>query len=150
MRRWLVLGVVGLLMVGVVIVLRGLRGIGPLGGRLGSTVTSVKPVGFALPPRTEDPRMLAVVLPWDEETYCNGQFTVRAVESDTRVEIADVVSRQFRGPVSCLGLVTRDGKAAAALRLEAPVGDRQVIRARDRQALAKVNWPATLLGGSAQ
>jgi hypothetical protein len=150
MRRWLLLGVVGLLIVGAVIVLRGLQGTGPLGARLGSTVTSVRPIGYALPPSTEDPRTLVVLFPWDEATYCNGQFTVRAVESDTRVEIADVVSRQLRGTVSCLGLVARDGKAAAAARLDMPVGDRQVIRARDGQPLAKVNWPAAMLGGSAQ
>ena len=149
MRRLVLSAAVGLLIVGAVVILRGFQGAGPLGARLGSTVTSVRPAAFALPPSTEDPRTIAVVFPWDEESYCNGQFTVRAVESDTRVEIEEVVSRQLRGTVSCLGLVTRDGQAAAALRLAAPVGDRHVVRAPDRQSLAKVSWPQSLLGGSA-
>ena len=150
MRKLVLLVGVSVVLLGSVTVLRGLQGMGPLGSRLGSSVTTVRPVGFALAPTGQDPRALAVVFPWAEASYCNGQFTVVAVESSASVEIRRVVSRQLHGTVSCLGLATRNGRAAAVVRLNAPVGDRRVVRSSDRHPLREVDWPASLLGPSVQ
>jgi hypothetical protein len=102
-----------------------------------TTETHIEPVGVSLIDGG-DPRVLNVAVPWTEDGWCSGQFTVSATESQSEVRISPVASHLNRGG-PCAGLGTVNQRAWATLTLAAPLGDRAVVRASDGTRLPLVD-----------
>ena len=120
--------------VALVLLVAGCLGAGPL-SVIGVDERRVEPRSVALLGQGGDPLVVMVRFPWPGDGFCSGQFHVDAVETATQVRIGTVVSRVTRWGGSCAGLGTVDGMAAAELRLSAPLGLREVVRARDGDPL---------------
>jgi len=136
-RSRVVAGVLGVgLLVAGVLAFAGYNGAGPLSSKLGVAVSEVAPVGFAELGPSGDPLVINVLIPWPEDGYCSGQFTVSAIQSDQEVRVSQVTSRVFRGG-GCAGLGTWKGTAVAQLTLESPLGQRKVVRASDGTPLPR-------------
>lgn len=104
-------------------------GAGRLGvGPFGVVVTEHQPQLVIFDP-VADPAHLWVLVAWDKDGYCSGQFTVAASETATEVRVGVVTSREHRRG-DCAGLGS-DGTAAASLQLASPLGDRAVVRDAD-------------------
>jgi len=115
----------------------GYNGAGPLASKLEVSVSEVTPVAFAEPRPGGDPLVISVLIPWSEDGYCSGQFTVSAIQTDQEVRVSPVTSRVLRGVAGCAGLGTVKGMATAELTLEYPLGQRRVIRASDGTPLPR-------------
>lgn len=75
-----------------------------------------------------------VGFPWSEPGYCAGQFHAAAIETETQVRVGDVISSDPSG-AACAGLGSNGRWATAGLRLQQPIGHRQVVRESDGAAL---------------
>ena len=141
-RRMVLLVVVGVVALLVALGVGGRQGRGPFAEWLGVERATVTPAFVAALGPGGDPRVVDVVFPWPEVSYCSGQFTIRAQESSTAVVVSQVRSRMPRGNVSCPGLATFHGCAAVPLELTRPLGDRSVTRAVDGVSLEQRSWPS--------
>lgn len=108
----------------------GYQGRGPLREWLGHERRTLPPVAVAELGEGGDPLVVNVLVPWSQEGWCSGQFTVTATETATEVRVGQVRSDVLRGGL-CDGLGTTDGRAWVGLQLRRPLGDRRVVRAFD-------------------
>jgi hypothetical protein len=86
-----------------------------------------------------DPRVLSIGFAWtgdssDPGGYCPEQFSVTATETSSSVRVSDV-ARVVSGAGACAGVGIVNGTGWATLRLKAPLGNREVIRASDGAVL---------------
>ena len=116
--------------VALVLAVAGCLGAGPL-SVIGVDERHVEPQSVALLGQGGDPLVGVVRFPWPGDGFCSGQFHVDAAETATQVRVGTVVSRVTRWNGACAGIGTLDGMASAELRLSAPLGLREVIRATD-------------------
>ena len=112
----------------------GYLGSGPLGGWLGVERQTLTPYAIQVPGQGVDPRVLVVLVPWTEEGWCSGQFSVTATETATEVRVGQVRSEVRRNGM-CAGLGTILDRAPVELQLRAPLADRRVVRASDGAVL---------------
>ncbi|GAB2577445.1 hypothetical protein Aab01nite_11680 [Paractinoplanes abujensis] len=127
MRKWIPWAVVtGVVAAALVVV---------AGPRLLTTETRIEPQVVRLLGSGGDPLVLMVGFRWIEEGFCDGQFTVEAVETTTTVTIGTVVSRERDG-MMCAGLGTVDEMAWVDVNLRAPLGTRSAVRSSDGVTLA--------------
>lgn len=108
----------------------GYLGSGPLGGWLGVERRTLDPVAVRQLGEGGDPLGITVLVPWTEEGWCSGQFSVTATETPTEVRLGRVRS-EVRRKGWCAGLGTIGDRAFVDLLLRQPLGDRRVVRASD-------------------
>lgn len=123
-----------------VLVVLGWQTRGPLAERLGYERAELTPEFVSPITSSGDTRVVMVVFPWAEEGSCSGQFTASATEDATRVVVSQVVSRMARNGI-CAGLGTSQGHAAAEVTLQAPLGNRTVVREVDGRELESRTRP---------
>ncbi len=97
----------------------------------------ISPTSVALPAKGGDPNVVLVGFPWAEKRVCPGQFRVTADETATKVTVSQVSNTEpsIRLMGACVGVASDGVSARVELRLAAPLGDRQVVRAVDGQKL---------------
>jgi hypothetical protein len=94
------------------------------------TVTRLEPQAVGAFNPGADPLDLTIGVTWTKDGWCSGQFTVQATETPTEVHVGSVTSYEHTTGY-CAGLGTVDQMAWAYTRLNAPLGDRAVIRDSD-------------------
>ena len=90
--------------------------------------------------RTDDPRVIALAIPWNQSGWCVGEFGARIKESSDEVRVS-VVDRAQRGGGACAGVGTLNHLAYAYGTLKQPVGNRSVVRDSDGRALPDATPP---------
>lgn len=130
---WLTWAVVGVVALAVVVVLAGLvGGVGPLRA-LGMTTTPLTAVAYRL---TADPARIEVAVALPSEGLCRtDELTGIAFERSNRVEVDVSVARARTGQCA---IVTVGGDVRwVPIALAAPLGERTVIRAADREPVPR-------------
>ena len=130
---WVWIGVaVGVLTV--LVVLAGLvGGVGPLRA-LGARETPLQPVAWRT---TADPAVIQVAVAIPSEGLCAGdEVKATGVERGPRIEVT-ATRVQAAGQVSCTGVGIAGDSTWVEVRLDAPLGERTVVRVEDRQPLPR-------------
>jgi hypothetical protein len=99
-----------------------------------SVVTELPPERISTLGEGGDPLVIMIGVPWREDGYCTGQFTVTATESAAEIRVSTVQSRA-KGSGTCAEVGTEDNFAWAPLHLQIPLGGRSVLRASDGKLL---------------
>jgi len=124
-RSLLAFGVVALLIIGVPWAIGvGIR----LYQRTGVTETPIQPEIVML---GTDPRTIWVGVTWLEGGWCLGGFEARATETSRVVQVAMILRQFTHGDGACADVGTIYNTAWADVTLNAPVGNRSVVRWSD-------------------
>jgi hypothetical protein len=95
---------------------------------------SLQPQAVRLLGEGGDPLVVMVGATWKQDSYCSGQFHVKATETISEVRVGTVVSRLY-GNGTCAGIGSDKKMAWAPLTLALPLGARKVVRDRDGEEL---------------
>jgi hypothetical protein len=78
-----------------------------------------------------DPRGIAVGVTWLKDGWCLGEFQAQTTETASGLRLGSVIEREYSHGGGCAGVGTVYNTAWADVTLNAPLGDRLVVRSSD-------------------